>query len=145
MKRKLTAFVATLLLAASLLSFPAAAAEPSTPAEPGISPTFVDASILTATCELGKYGKTSSYGYVKAATSSNICYLTLTLQKSATGAAFSAYTDPWSTSGTGSASLGKDYYVVPGYYYRAKVVATLYTASGAFVETITGYSPASYY
>lgn len=64
--------------------------------------------------------------------------LTLTIQVMS-GGEFVDTDKSWSSSGKGSTSVGKDVKLGAG-NYRSKAVVTVYSASGAYIETVTGYS-----
>ena len=141
MKQKTTPLIAVLLLASMLFTLPAAAAD--APSESGISPCYESVGSIEATLSITSSGKASCYGYVKVIPSTNSFTLTMTLQRLTNGSW--TYVTSWATSGTGSASLSKSYYVTNGYYYRVKLVASVRTSSGSFVEQVTSYSNSTYY
>ena len=64
--------------------------------------------------------------------------LTLTIQVMS-GGEFVDTDKSWSSSGQGATSVGKDVKLGAG-NYRSKAVVTVYSASGAYIETVTGYS-----
>ncbi len=141
MKRKTTPLIAALLLASMLFTLPAAAA--NAPSEPGISPYYKSVSSIAANLSITSSGKAECYGYIKVTPSTNSFTLTMTLQRLTDGSW--TYVTSWATSGTGSSSLSKSYYVTHGYYYRVKLVASVSTSSGSFVEQVTSYSNSVYY
>lgn len=106
--------------------------------ESEIKPCNVDIGALTASLNIDSNGKTSCGSFVRARTSTNKVYLTMTLQRSSGSGWENVKT--WSTSGTYSAALAEEKYVVSGYTYRVKVTASAYTSSGTFVEQLTIYS-----
>lgn len=64
--------------------------------------------------------------------------LTVTVQEYS-GGAFVDTSRTWSSSGTGSTSIGKDLNLPSG-NYRTKAVVVVYSSSGAYIETVTKYS-----
>lgn len=139
MKKKSASLVALLMLAVCLLSIPAQAAVP-----PTADPCYENLRTFYATIEIDDNGLATAYSYASCSTASYTITLTVYLQKK-TG------TNTWSTVTSGSASdtkavsKGVSRYVVPGYYYRTKGVATVYTSSGTYVETASIYSGSKYY
>lgn len=138
MKRKTSSMIAVLLLAACLLALPAQAAVPSP-----VAPCFEDIHLLSAMVDISDSGLASANAYVSTATSTHKIYLNVYLQQQTDGI--------WSTltSGTGSGSgyVSKTItrYVTHGHYYRTRAVVTVYTASGALVESASINSSSQYY
>lgn len=139
MKKRTASIIALLMLTVCLLSIPAQAAVP-----PTADPCYEDLRTFYATIEIDDNGLATAYSYASCSTASNTITLTVYLQKK-TG------TNTWSTVTSGSASDSRavdksvSRYVVPGYYYRAKGVASVRTSSGTYVETATLYSASEYY
>lgn len=138
MKRKTASIISVLLLAVCLLSIPAQAAVP-----PTVSPCYEDIHTFYATIVIDDNGLATGYSYISTATSSYTVYLTVYLQK-LSGGSWSNLTSGSSTD-TRAASKTLTRYVTPGYYYRTKGVASVYTSSGKFVESATIYSKNQYY
>lgn len=134
--RVFSMFLTVISLTSMLIFIPAEAADP--PASDGVAPCNIDIGLLTAALSIDGNGKACCDGFVRARTSSNKVYITMTLQRSSGN----SWEDvkSWSTSGTPSATLAKERYVVSGYYYRVKVTASAYTSSGSFIEQLTVYS-----
>ncbi|MGM9614426.1 MAG: hypothetical protein ACI3W7_02700 [Oscillospiraceae bacterium] len=141
MKRKAISVIAMLLLMASFLAIPAAAA--GEPTDSGISPYYNSLTTIMASISISDAGKAACNSYAKVNPTTNSVSLAMTLQRY-TGGSWT-YVTSWSTSGTGSVSLDKSYYITHGYYYRVKGVATVYSSSGAYVEQVTIYSDSEYY
>lgn len=133
-------FVA-ILLTSMLILVPAEAANPS--ASNDVSLCYIDIGLLTAALSIDGNGKASCDGFVRARTSTNKVYITMILQRSS-GNSWEKVKS-WSTSGTPSATLAKEWYVVSGYTYRVKVTASAYTSSGSFIEQQTVYSGSESY
>ena len=113
------------------------------PSGTDISPYNIDIEMLSASLSIDGNGKASCDGFVRARTSTNKVYMTMTLQRSS-GNSWEEVKG-WSTSGTPSATLAKEWYVVTGYTYRVKVTASAYTSSGSFIEQQTVYSGSESY
>lgn len=128
-------FVA-ILLTSMLILVPAEAADP--PSGDGVALCNIGIGLLTAALSIDGNGKASCDGFVRARTATNKVYITMTLQRSS-GDSWEDVRS-WSTSGTPSAALAKERYVVSGYSYRVKVTASVYTSSGSFIEQKTVYS-----
>ena len=95
----------------------------------GLDETFCQLSI-------GSSGKATCYGDAKIEDGYE-AELTLTLLRSTNGRNWSEVA---SWSGNGSHTISKDYYVVKGYKYQAKLTVKVYNNAGKYVAT---YSAAS--
>lgn len=138
MKKKSASLIAALMLVVCLLSIPAQAAVP-----PTVEPCYENIHLFYANLDIDDNGLASATGYVNTATTTHTIYLTVFLQKLSNG----SWTNISSGTSSGTGYTGKtvSYYVTSGYYYRTKAVATVYTASGSFVESATTYSGSKYY
>lgn len=138
MKKKTVSLISLILLAACLLAMPAQAAVPSTAV-----PCYEDIHLFYANIAIDDNGLATAYSYVSTATASYTVNLTVYLQKQSGN---TWYTVTYgSTSDTEYISKSVSRYVSHGYYYRTKGVATVYTASGSYVETAVIYSNSQYY
>ena len=107
---------------------------------PQVQPRWVELNTLQ--CELtpksGLFSNARASATVKAIDPSCKLSLTLTIQVMS-GGEFVDTDKSWSSSGQGATSVGKDVKLGAG-NYRSKAVVTVYSASGAYIETVTGYS-----
>jgi len=142
MKRKLVSLVALVLLAASLLAFPAAAAEPAA-AKSNAMPRYVNVSVFTASIDITSSGKAMCYAYVKTADPNYTISMNMALQRYANGGWSTVKS--WTSSGTGSVTMDKSYYITGDYYYHTAATATVWDEDGHFVEGPTIYSQSYYY
>lgn len=133
---KINAVISIVLLMTTLFGVPAAAS--SKTLDSWVAPCNIDIELLTASLSIDNNGKASCDGFVRARVPTNVVYLTMTLQRTSGGGWNNVKS--WSTSGTSSAALAEEWYVVSGYTYRVKVTASDYTSSGSFIEQLTVYS-----
>ena len=136
MKRRMKTRISIALLLALLctqLSAFAAAPENSeiTPFYTGMSSLVVDITV-------------TSYGRADCSAEAQIrdgykCDLELYLMQSSDGNNWTTIKD-WSTSGTGTVTLEKMWYIDSGYYYKTCAYVAVYTTGGAFVEGKELYS-----
>lgn len=107
---------------------------------PQVQPRWVELNTLQ--CELtpksGLFSNARASATVTAIDPSCKLSLTLTIQVMS-GGEFVDTDKSWSSSGQGATSVGKDVKLGAG-NYRSKAVVTVYSASGAYIETVTGYS-----
>lgn len=140
MKRKLCSIISLILILSSLLILPASAAD--TEEEITVTPRYVNIALMNASGKIDSNALAYCYGYVETANTSYTINLSMSLQRYKNGEWNNVKT--WTTSGTGTAEMGKYWYVTSGYYYRTGVTATVYTSGGSYVESATTYSQ-SYY
>lgn len=141
MKRKFFSLVAFLLIAASMLAFPAMALESSEGSS--ITPRYVNISVFTASCSVTDSGKAQCYSYVKTADPDYTIHMNLALQRYVNGGWSTVKS--WNSSGTGSVTMDKAYYVTGDYYYHTAATVTVRDENGDFVEMPTIYSQSYYY
>lgn len=142
MKRKLISILALLLVTASLLALPAAAAE-SAYSESTVSPRYVNIRAFTASIDISSSGKAECYTYIKTANSSYSITVNMVLQRYVNDSWTTVKS--WTSSGTGSLIMDKSYYITGDYYYRTGAAATIRDENGAFIETATIASQSCYY
>lgn len=99
---------------------------------------YTNVVVISAELDINSSGKSTSYGRVQLANSTDTVDLILELQQRDNGT-WSTIKD-WSTSGSRTVSLEKDWYVLSGYSYRVRVTAKVYNSSGTLVETASLYS-----
>lgn len=146
--KKLCSIIAFILLLSSLFVIPVSATEilPTEPEEPLDPETpYVDLVMLSSSCSVNDSNGLATFScYATTSHSTYIVYLSMGLYRYKNGS-WQLISGPWSGSNTHTASLYKQYYVTPGYYYGSAVAATVYTANGSFVESTILYSPSTYY
>lgn len=139
-------FVCTMVLLVCftlLMSFPAYA-EAGTVThgndDPVIQPRWTEISLFPCTMErrIGLFTNAHTLASVTTYSSSSSITLTVTLQKH-DGTDFQDTSTTWSFSGKGYAGGTKDLNLASG-LYRIKAVAVIYSSSGKYIETVTGYS-----
>lgn len=120
----------------SVVSFPAYAAGE----EDGPQPRWTEISVFpcSMTRQNGLFTNVHLLGSVTTYSSYSKIELTVTVQES-TGGTFTDTSRTWSTSGNGYAGVTKDIKLSSG-SYRLKAVATIYSSSGQYIETVTNYS-----
>lgn len=131
---RLSSLALTLVFVMALMA-PAMAAS-----NPRVQPRW--AALNTLECVLTP--KSSLFSNARASatvsTASSNCRLSLTLTiQVMSGGQFVDTDKSWSSSGQGATNVGKDVKLGAG-NYRSKAVVTVYSASGAYIETVTGYS-----
>lgn len=133
--------ILTVLLALCMLTFTFSTASA---AEATVQPRYQRICYFTASLEISSSGRATCYGSVTPWVYTDIVDLTVELQRAPQGGTWTTI-KTWTTSGTDSVSIDKDWYVASGYYYRTRVTADVYTADGTFVEGVTEYSVTEYY
>lgn len=148
MKSKLCVIITIILLLGSLFVIPVSATEiiPTDPEEPLDPETpYVDLVMLSSSCSVNNSNGLATFScFANTANTTYTIYLSMGLYRYKNGS-WQLISGPWSGSSTHIASLYKQYYVTPGYYYGSAVAATVYTANGNFVESAILYSPSAYY
>lgn len=144
MNRKVLAFVSCILVLCSVLILPVGAVEvePEEPIEP--DDPYVDIAFFTASLGINTSGKATCSCFTTTAHSTYTIYLYMALYRYKDGY-WQKVAGNWSGSGTGTASLYKQYYVTPGYYYCTGATATVRTPSGTYVESADIFSQSVYY
>ncbi len=79
-------------------------------------------------------GRADCYSQVVLDNTSDTAELTMELQRSNGGNSWRTI-KTWSTSGSDTVTLDKDWYVTSGYTYRVHITVDVYTSSGSFAET----------
>ncbi len=136
--RSLAALFAVLCLLTASLS---AGAVTNTPSP--IQPRWTGASDITADLAMNPGGRAHCCGKV-VLRSGYTGDMTMTLQRSTDQRTWSEVTS-WSTSGSGTLELEKDYYVPSGYYYRVEVKVDVKNSSGKLIESPSKASSVSAY
>lgn len=106
--------------------------------EEGISPYWINVISIGGTIEPGLFGTYKAAAGVTLDHSNYKATLTCTLQQFTA----SGWTDTnitWTNSGTATVEASKSWINLSTGDYRIKAVATVYNASGGYVETATSY------
>lgn len=104
----------------------------------GVSPLWVSVVSMNGAIEPGLLGTYKAYGSVTPDHLSYKLTVTCTIQQLVS----SKWTDTditWSKTGTGVVEASKSWISLSSGNYRIKVEATVYNASGSYVETATSY------
>jgi len=130
------ALVVCMICLTSIIAIPAYAAGEKN----GPQPRWTEISVFpcSLTRQSGLFTNAHLLGSVTTYSSYSKIELTVTVQEF-TGGAFTDTSRSWSASGNGYAGVTKDI-KLPAGSYRLKAVATIYSASGQYIETVTNYS-----
>ena len=109
-------------------------------AEDSVQPRWTEISLYQCvmTKQTGLFSNAHVESYVATYSADSSINLTVTVQESS-GGSFVDTSRSWSDSGNGYASVIKDI-KLPSGNYRIKSVATIYSSSGQYIETVTRYS-----
>lgn len=130
MKKRISKFLSMLLaLSCITATFSTATA---------IEPRYIGLYSLSVSVDIAAGGASTSYGYALLR-SGYTADMTLELQRSSNGYSWSSVKE-WTSSGSGTISLDKTYYVTSGYDYRTKCSLTVYNSSNSIVDNVTKYS-----
>lgn len=143
MKKVFVRTMALLVCFMLMISFPAYAETGNeTPGDdtPTIQPRWTEISIFPCSMEYkpGLFTNVHTLASVTTYSVYSKITLTVTVQKH-NGASFADTSTTWSFSGDGYAGGTKDLKLSSG-SYRIKAVATIYSSSGKYIETVTVYS-----
>lgn len=132
---KIVVVVLCFMQIASFLAIPASAAYPAETqiVAPSLS-RFARIKSFEVDLTINSSGLTTSYSKVKLAESTDTASLTIELQW-LNGSTWSTEKS-WSTSGSGTISIEKDWYVLHG-TYRVLATARVYNSTGLLLETAT--------
>ena len=136
MKTKKLIRLFTLLVALCLI-VPSASATATN--EKMVQPRYTNITQFYADLELTSGWRADCYAYVKLANSTDSANLTMELQRSSNGSSWSTI-KAWTTSGRGTVTLDKSYYVTSGYSYRVVATVEVYTSAGTLAETASAVS-----
>lgn len=128
-KHALTLFLCLLLLVSPLI--PTAAA---TMQDEGIQLHYTRIWGIDVGLNISLSGRADCYSQVVLDDTSDTAELTMELQRSNGGNSWRTI-KTWSTSGSDTVTLDKDWYVTAGYTYRVYATVNVYTASGNLAET----------
>lgn len=133
---RIAALVVCMICLTSVIAFPAYAAGE----DDGLQPRWTEISIFpcSLTRQNGLFTNAHLLGSVTTYSSYSKIELTVTVQESI-GGTFTDTSRTWSASGNGYAGVTKDI-KLPSGSYRLKAVATIYSSSGQYIETVTNYS-----
>ena len=136
-KRKSFAKLASILCIILVLSILAPTALATNYEQPGLysgQMRYTRISVFALDLTISASGKAYCYSSAESTYSTDTVDLTMELQR------FNGYTwdteKSWNSSGFIVASLGKDWYVASGYYYRVYTTARVYSSSGVLLETV---------
>lgn len=136
-KRGLATFLCVLLVAGFLAQ--TALAAPSTEAESGQGPPkFARIYLFEVSFSISSAGLTSNYCKVKLYDLTDTVKLTMELQR-LEGIVWVPIKS-WSTTGSSTVSIDKDWYVLSGYKYRVQGIAQVSNSSGTLLEIATATS-----
>jgi len=110
------------------------------PTLPGMAPDtyrFARINVFHVDLSISNAGLANCYALVKLLFTSDTVKLSITLQRQS-GSSWSEVKS-WSTSGSGSVSLEKEWYVTTG-TYRVYATAQVYNSSGTLLETAIAIS-----
>lgn len=132
-KKKMIAFLLTLVMVFSIAA-PVVSAVDATDPEEGIQPHYTRIAIFDIDLDIASNDKSTSYSSVTSGYGKDTINMTMELQKKVNGKWETIKS--WSTSGTLSVSLEKDWYVEKGYDYQVLTTADIYNPSGVWQETV---------
>ncbi|BDF68692.1 hypothetical protein CE91St43_26640 [Oscillospiraceae bacterium] len=130
MKKRISKFLSMLLVLSCITGTLSTAT--------AIEPRYTGLYSLTVSLDIAAGGASTSYGYALLR-SGYTADMTLTLQRSSNGYSWSSVKE-WTSSGSGTISLDKTYYITSGYDYRAKCSLVVYDSSNSIVDNVTKYS-----
>ena len=113
------------------------------PEETTVSPFYTGVSTVVASVDVSSSGCASAYGKF-IVRSGYTADMMLELQLSSDGESWSTI-KTWTTSGSGTLTLDKIYFVSSGFYYRTVCSADIYDSNDNFVEGIALASNSQYY
>ena len=128
-KHALTLFLCLLVLVSPLIPNAAAAMW-----DEGIQPHYTRILGIDVGLDISSSGRADCYSQVVLDNTSDTADLTMELQRSNGGNSWRTI-KTWSTSGSDTVTLDKDWYVTSGYTYRVHITVDVYTSSGSFAET----------
>lgn len=128
-KKKMIAFLLTLVMVCSV------AAPFAFAADEGIQPHYTRIVTFDIDLDINSRDKSTSYSRVTSGYGEDTIDLTMELQQKIDGDWETIKS--WSTSGTWSVSLEKDWYVADGYDYQVLSTADIYNANGIWQETVS--------
>lgn len=142
MKKRHTLRLLACLLALCICAAPLSALA-ALPDDTSVSPFYTGIATVTRSLEVSNSGCATCYGKI-VVRSGYTADMELALQLSSDGDSWSAI-KTWTTSGSGTLTLDKIYFVSSGYYYRVVCSADIYDSDGDFVEGIAESSGSWYY
>ena len=128
-KHALTLFLCLLVLVSPLIPTASAAMY-----DEGIQLHYSRILGIDVGLDISSSGRADCYGQVALDSISDTADLTMELQRSNGGNSWRTI-KTWSTSGSDTVTLDKDWYVTSGYTYRVHVTVNVYTSSGNLAET----------
>ena len=138
--KKIIPFVCVLLVF-SMLSSTALAYEPETPEDDPVDPSpYTYISSIFVNFDISSSGLTDDYCRVYIPNSSCSCWVYMYLQRWNSGTGEWETIKTWSTDGSGTITLEKEWYVASGYAYRLKIIVYVYDSDGLLGESAAAYS-----
>jgi hypothetical protein len=138
--KKSTTFVCILLLF-SLLSQTAMAYNPDTPGDDPVEPSpYTYIATIDVYFDISSSGLTDDYCRVYIPDSSCTSHVYMYLQRWNSSAGQWDTVKSWDTTGSGTITLEKEWYVTSGYTYRLMVLIYVYDSNGLLDEIADAYS-----
>lgn len=142
MKKRHTLRFLACLLALCMCAAPLSALA-ALPEDTSVSPFYTGVATVTRSIRISNSGCATCYGRI-VIRSGYTADMELELQISSDDESWSTIKS-WTTSGSGTMTLDKIYFVSSGYYYRTVCNADIYDGDGNFVEIIAEASGSQYY
>lgn len=142
MKKRHTLRLLACLLALCICAAPLSALA-ALPDETPISPFYIGVATVTRSINVSSSGCATCYGRIVVRSGYTID-MELELQVSSDDETWSTIKS-WTSSGSGTMTLDKIYFVSSGYYYRVLCTAEVFDGDGNYVEGISAASGSQYY
>lgn len=129
------------LLLFSILSSTALAYEPETPPDDPDDPSpYTYIATISTDLDISSTGLTQDYCQVYIPDLTCSCWLFMYLERWNSSTSQWETVKSWSTNGTGTITLDKEWYVVYGYAYQLRNAIYVYDSHGLLGETEEAYS-----
>ena len=142
MKKRHTLRLLACLLALCICAAPLSALA-ALPEDTSVSPFYTGVVTVTRSISISNSGCATCYGRI-VVRSGYTADMELELQVSSDDETWSTIKS-WTSSGSGTMTLDKIYFVSSGYYYRVLCTADIYDGDGNFVEGIAETSGSQYH
>ena len=130
-----------LLLLFSILSSTVLAYEPEMPPDDPDDPSpYTYISTIYVDLDISSSGLTQDYCQVYIPDSTCSCWLYMYLERWNSSTSQWDIVKSWSTNGSDTITLDKEWYVSYGYAYQLRNVIFVYDSNGRLAETTTAYS-----
>lgn len=138
--KKLSVFLAALLVCCTLFAMVPAYAEAPANVQPGIQPRWTQLGTFRSsfTRKSGLFTNANIYCSASTYSAYSTINMTVTIQQRS-GSEYVDTSHTWSSSGTAYTNIDKNMNLATG-TYRAKCVMTVYSSTGQYIETVTEYS-----